>query len=141
MKRPFIAFTLVLLASAAGAQTGTVWRCGADGRSYSDAPCAGGQLLDAGDARSDEQRRDAQALAVRERKLADRLRQERIVREQAAPGGHAVIGWRPASRLSDQKPAPLLQAPKKPRLAKHQRPESDDGTFRAAAPGSRRVKG
>jgi hypothetical protein len=139
MKQALVVLALVASCFAASAQT--VWRCGADGRSYSDAPCADGRAIDASDVRSAEQQQQARGVAARDRRLADQLRSERIARAQAPAPGYAVIGSSTASRLPETKREPLLKQPQKPRLSKRHRSESGDGTFRAAAPGSRRAKG
>ena len=62
--------TLLLAATAAHASAQTVWRCGADGRSYSDAPCPGGQAVAVADARSSADVADARAVVQRDRQLA-----------------------------------------------------------------------
>lgn len=62
----------LLLSALAGAQA--IYRCGPDGRSYSQQPCAEGVRIDADDTRSPQQQDEA------------RVRGERLVREaQALP--------------------------------------------------------
>lgn len=68
----------------AQAQTASVWRCGPGGRSYSDKPCADGIEVQVDDARSADEVEQAQAIAAREKRLAEQLRQERLQREQEA---------------------------------------------------------
>ena len=68
----------------------TVYRCGADGRQYSDNACPDGKPVPAADARSAEQRRHAQEVVRRERELADRLTKEREQRERNAPGAVGI---------------------------------------------------
>ena len=91
------ALTLVMLltlASAAHAQT--VWRCGADGRTYADAPCPDGQMVAVADPRSAADVSAARAVVQRDRQLAKQLAEERRDRERetAAQGsGLAGIGW------------------------------------------------
>jgi hypothetical protein len=70
----------------AQAEGNTVWRCGADGRSFSDAPCAGGRLVDVPAPRSPAEVAAAQAQAEQEKRLAERLVRERQQRESVAPG-------------------------------------------------------
>lgn len=83
----------------AGAQA-TVYRCGPDGREYSSSPCPGGKAVDVDDARSAEQRRQAQDASRREGALADRLAAERRQREAAVerPGA----GRLDAARVADK---------------------------------------
>jgi hypothetical protein len=51
MKRCLALFLTLATGVAANAQT-TVWRCGADGRSYGDSACADGRVVAVADPRS-----------------------------------------------------------------------------------------
>lgn len=61
---------VLLLGAAGGAAAQKVYRCGPDGRVYQQTPCHEGQVVDASDARSAEQRKAAQAVARNEAKAA-----------------------------------------------------------------------
>ena len=89
--RALAAVSVLLAAGAAGAQP--VYRCGPDGAAYSQSPCpAGGVPVGTADVRSDGQRREAQAVADRQARLARQLEAERREREaQAAKHGAAGI--------------------------------------------------
>ena len=77
----------LLLAGAAPAQaqeaTPRIYRCG---DSYGSTPCPGGKPVPVDDSRSEAQRREAEALKIREAKLAGELAAERQARERAAVG-------------------------------------------------------
>jgi hypothetical protein len=79
-----------------------VYRCGADGRSYSSTPCAGGRSVDVADPRNAAEQSAGRDAARREAELAASLRRERHQREAAAilpvPRGQA----RPAATLRPQ---------------------------------------
>ena len=135
-------FTLVLLLPALGTQAQDVWRCGPEGRSFSDRPCAGGEAMPMAalaDIRSAAEVQSAREVAVRERRLAESLRQERLAREQAAgsdgirpPRVHHVQGrdgLRPRREPADPPP---------PRATR--RAVAVDGIWPATAPSSRRAK-
>lgn len=93
-----------LLASAPLAQT--VYRCGPDGRTYSQTPCADGKPLTVDDPRSAAQQRAARGVAESEAKTAQQLRDERLRREAAARRDVAIgIGPEP--------PAAAASAPRK----------------------------
>lgn len=95
---PALALTVMMfcLAPAAGASAQAVWRCGSDGRSYSDLPCPGGRALDVADPRDDDQRAQAQQVALREQQLAQQLRQERQQRlREAQARGQGAAGIKP----------------------------------------------
>ena len=128
-------WTLCLCAPLlAAAQTPTVWRCGADGRSFSDTPCAEGQMLAMAAPRPAEDVQAARALAAQERQQADRLLAERLQREAAAQ--------RIFSRLPETAAAPVKPSAK-PVAARKRRAvaTAGGGTSRAAAPASRPRKG
>jgi hypothetical protein len=103
-----LAGCLLLLAASASAE---VYRCGADGRSFSDRPCPVGQ---AGDRLAPARGPDAaavdeaQAVARREREALRRLAQERRQRwAEAAPSAGGIAVQRPApaeSALPRKKP-------------------------------------
>jgi hypothetical protein len=70
-----------------------VYRCG---QSYQQAPCAQGRPVAVDDARSESQRREAQAAARDEAKLGTRLERERLAR-QTHPLAAAGIGVQPSA--------------------------------------------
>ena len=106
----------VVLASAAAAQergSDTVYRCGADGRQYSDNACPDGKPVAAADARSAEQRRHAEEVVRRERELADRLAREREQRERSAPGAIGIGSSSPKATPSSATSTGQKKSPRK----------------------------
>jgi hypothetical protein len=88
----FIVLAL-LCAGAAAAQT-QAYRCGPDGRSYSQEPCAQGQTVDVADPRSAQQATQTRQAALRDAREADDLERSRLRAERvAARQGPALIGW------------------------------------------------
>jgi len=81
-----LATALMLLAAGAGAGAAEqkVFRCGPDGRLYSQTPCKDGYEVDAADKRSAEQRKAAEDAVKREEKWADKMTRERLAKEAAA---------------------------------------------------------
>src|SRR5688572_7134882 len=101
MSRATVLFVLALIAGTAAAQT-QVYRCGADGRSYSQEPCAQGRAVDVADPRSTQQAAQTRQAALRDARQADeiaraRLRAERLAASQAP----ARIGWSKAGAADD----------------------------------------
>lgn len=105
------------------AQAQTVYRCGPDGSTYSQTPCADGRPLTVDDPRSASQQRAARAVAESEAKNAQRLRDERLRREAAARRDVAIgIGPDPAdaaasassTRKSKSKSKSKTKAPAEP---------------------------
>ena len=87
----FIVLAL-LCAGAAAAQT-QVYRCGPDGRSYSQSPCAQGQAVDVADPRSAQQATQTRQAMLRDAREADELERSRLRAERlAARQGPALIG-------------------------------------------------
>lgn len=82
---------VALAASAAWAgPPQTVYRCGPDGRQYSQTPCADGREVTTEDSRSAEQQRAAREVATKDARQADKLASERREREAAAKGQTAA---------------------------------------------------
>ena len=133
--KSMLANLALLLPLMAAAQAPTIWRCGADGRSYSDQPCAQGQALELPAARPAADVRAAHELAARDRRLADDLMRERLQREAATRG--SGLGGFPAQTAA-VKPAAKAVATHKRRQAK---PAADADIWQAAAPAFRRKKG
>ncbi|MDM0105049.1 hypothetical protein QTH97_08915 [Variovorax sp. J22R24] len=86
-------------ALAAEGSSGT-WRCG---NSYTDRPCEGGRALKFQDARTADQRREADRTTRDARMAADRLERERLHLE-------SVSARRQASFI-DNKPQPRMATP------------------------------
>jgi hypothetical protein len=74
----------LLLALPLAAAPQTVYRCGPDGRSFSQTPCSDGQALSVDDARSAAQQKAARDVAARDAAQARKLAEERRQREDAA---------------------------------------------------------
>lgn len=120
---------------AALAQGQAVWRCGPDGRVFSDTPCAQGRLVATADSRPASDVQAAREVAQREQRLADKLLEERVRRETVAPGaGLAGIG------PVNQRIKPLAKKSPHKRSRLHQR-SADDETWPAVVPASRQKRG
>lgn len=128
---------MTLAAGIASAQT-SVYRCGPDGRQYSEKPCAGGRAVDVNDARSAAQREAADEVASREAALARDLAQDNRQRERAQRPGAAV------SLNGEAQREPQAKAAAKPDKVAHKhrarkpksRKPSPPADFTALAPGS-----
>ena len=132
--KTFVTMTLLLLAATAGQAQG-VWRCGPDGRSFSDTPCKEGRELSLPQARPAADVDSAQDMAQREKALAAQLVRERQQREAAAVAGAAGIR---GTRLVKAPEAGSQQ--QKTRAKPQHRLEALD-TWPSAGASSRRTKG
>jgi hypothetical protein len=126
------AMTVCALALPAAAQT--VYRCGPEGRSYTQQPCDDGRPVRVDDARSDSQRREAEQAAGREARIARRLESERL----------AVLPVSMATRI-EGRGSPATEPPKaKPAAAKKRGKSSSgdasDAEFRAAVPRPAKIR-
>jgi hypothetical protein len=93
--------------AAAAAPPQTVYRCGPDGRVYSQTPCADGKPVTTEDSRSTAQQKAARDAAARDARRADELADERRQRAAAAARHDAAVGIKPTS------PEAPASAPKK----------------------------
>ena len=123
---------MLFIVSAAQAQT--VWRCGPDGRNYSDAPCRDGRALEVAQARPAADLSAAQGMALREKALAAKLVLESKQRATVTTTG--------LSGIRDSRPAnaDVVKAKAKARAKGKHRLEDAD-TWRAVAPPSRHGRG
>jgi hypothetical protein len=122
------------------AQSPAIWRCGPEGRSYSDAPCAGGQTLALTAPRPEADVGAAREVAQRERQLADALRRERHEREaQGARLANAPHPAATARRAAGVKAK--TDSPQRPAHRAHPPRPADDGIWRAVVPATRRDRG
>jgi hypothetical protein len=131
------AFAVLLLSGLTHAfAAAPIYRCGADGRTYSQAPCEGGRLIDAADPRSEAQRVEARRVVAREHKAANELERERRARDAAQEPAQATgFNGRPAGAEA--------AAPTHPRAkTKHRgvKPKPGDEDFVAIAPRSAKKK-
>lgn len=115
------AAALLFAATTAAAQA-TIYRCGADGRSYSQVPCADGQAIALAPGPSATAQAEARAVAAREAALARRLTEERRARHAhvasavarpAPPGARAIA----ASSVDTERPSRRAKVPKTTRAA------------------------
>lgn len=96
MNHTVVASLLLLAAMAVNAAPSPIYRCGPDGREYSQVPCAGGKVVEAGDPRSAAQRSEALRVAASERKRVAELERERRSNEAAIkPAGASGFNGRP----------------------------------------------
>jgi hypothetical protein len=114
-----LAAGLCAIAQMAAAQD-RVYRCGADGRSYSQEPCAEGRAIEVDDSRSARQMAQAQQVVQRDARLADALARQRMQAESAASRQGPVLIGSPARVAQDSacragSPCPRFEHPKRRR--------------------------
>ena len=108
----------LLCAAAAPAQT--IFQCG-EGLVFSDKPCPGGQAYAVEVDRPDAgRRREADEVAAREARLADRLRSERLERDAAPAAGpagfHAAAAATPAAEPAKRKAPKTVRTKSKKKI-------------------------
>jgi hypothetical protein len=135
MKTMTLVLVLLALPLHGFAQGQSIWRCGADGRSYSATPCPEGRALQTDPSPSAGELAEARRIARIDERLAAQMRTDRL-RNEAASQRVALAGFQTTM------PGPAVKAgsAKAAKTAKHHRPEAA-GTWRAAGPSSRRAKG
>ena len=139
---------VVMAAASSSGPSANAWRCGLDGRTYSDTPCAGGREIEPLLPRPAADIAAAQRLAEREKLQAERMRREREQREVAAiaASSHPVsLGPVRGAARDSLTPRSTRAEIQKPRLKKAAQPQgapgADEQTWRATAPASRRSPG
>ena len=109
---------LCLVLAGASVHAQTVYRCGPDGRVYSQTPCLQGRAVDVSDKRSAEQRASAESRVRDDRALGDALERERLDREAGKPVAAGKIDGRPAP------PEPMTAKSKAPKKKKSSKPKA-----------------
>ena len=128
--KPGIFFAILLIASAAvptWVNAQKVYRCG---QSYSQTPCAGGDLVDATDSRTTAQQKQTSEAATRDARAASAMEKSRLKQEKSnlAANARPTPAASPAPVAATAPVAPASK-PKKPKKAE---PEF----FTAQAPGA-----
>ena len=120
----------------------TVWRCGADARQYTSAPCAEGRAVTVADARSADQAAAARQVLVRDKQLARDLAAQRhkLEREQAVRGS-GLIAIKSAIKPRDKPVSKLDSKESKRPSKKRAKPLEAGDTWTSTAPASRRTRG
>jgi hypothetical protein len=146
MKRSIALVLCALSALPAASLAQGVWRCGADGKSYSDSPCPGGKSLevtaarpaaDVAAARAMVQRQLAWAQATK----ASREKEERqLVAASSVPANIGAVA-RPAIPDAKAKAKPVKPKAQRHPAAQKRRAVADDGTWQATVPATPRKKG
>jgi hypothetical protein len=118
---------LLMACAAVGAQAQTkaqkVFRCGPDGRIYSQTPCKEGTSVDVADPRSAEQQRAAAQTVKREEAMTEKMARERKAQEAAAAKqGAAHIPYSAAIKAAAPPPAASAAAKGKPKAKAKAKP-------------------
>jgi hypothetical protein len=110
----------------------TIWRCGSDGRTYSDQPCSEGRALVGTDARSVTEVRAAHEVVARDQALARELhRQNREAEREALSHGSGLAG------ITAPPPTLKPKVSKPPRSKSKKQPAEGPEIWRAVARASR----
>ena len=110
----FAALSMACGGAAAASQK--VFRCGPDGRVYSQTPCKDGYEVKADDARSEQERKAAEEQLKRDDKLNEKMARERRANEAASKPGIGVIAnpaaAKPAAAAASSAAAKKKRQPK-----------------------------
>ncbi len=103
---------LLGLSTVDAAPPQTVYRCGPDGRVYSQTPCIDGRPVTTEDSRSASQQKSAKDVAARDAQQAQQLAEERKQREASVKGQAAAGIKNPTTAAAETASAP----PRKPKV-------------------------
>lgn len=129
-----LALGLGFAGTAVTAAQAAVYRCGPDGRSYSQQPCADGRAIDVDDTRPAGERADAAAAVRRDAALARQLERERRLAESRAPRAASLSAPRPAAVKPVRIDPPKGRASTQSRASRPSKPAPVDPS--RATPGS-----
>ncbi len=110
----------IALSTCFGVSAQKIYRCGPDGRIYQQAPCTEGKAINAGDARTPEQRAAAQELAASEARRAAQFDRDNAPastpegRKAKPPKAAAASGGASSAASSPKKDKPPAQDPSHP---------------------------
>jgi hypothetical protein len=128
-----LALILSLLTVAGSAQAaGAIYRCGPDGRTYSQAPCADGQLVEAADPRTAAQRAEARRQQAAEREKGQAMERERLAAQKVTPAAVGSLGAAPAASAADRERG-------RAHTRKAKGKKKDDQDFVAVAPATKKA--
>ena len=131
------ALTLLLVLTVVSADAAApIYRCGPDGRIYSQAPCADGKLIESADPRSAAQRAEALRVAAKERQTAADMERERRKQQAEKPPAQAV-GFN--SRPPPPEPA-ASSSDSGARKRHHSKAKTASKDFVAIDPGAKKKK-
>ena len=123
----------LLCAWAASSQAQqNVYRCGTDGRTYSQEPCEAGRLIDVSDSRSVQQSTQTRQAAQRDAHLAQALQRERELAEhQASRQAPVIIGGAPKAVAHGTERCAARPAPCEPKKKRRHGTAADVTLYRA----------
>jgi hypothetical protein len=104
---------LIGVALIAPVSAADIYRCGPNGSTYSQTPCADGRRVEFIDDRSDEQRLQAKQVNERTVALASSLERDRLASEAANQPALTGIFSAPVKKVSNNSPQPHTKAKKK----------------------------
>ena len=150
MKFRFIAALLTTVSCGSLAQsatpspqsTQTIWRCGADAKSYGNQACADGRAIPVADARSATQVQDAREVVQRDKALVrDMVAQRKEAEREAAVKGTGLIALSSAVKPTAKPTAKPDLKPQKRQAKKKPRATEAADTWTSTAPASQRKRG
>ena len=131
MIRALLAFALLCTLVSGVAAAGPIYRCGPDGRVFSQTPCAGGTLVETNAPPSAERQAEAQRVAEQDRRLADDMERTRLAEEAARTPKRAAALTQP-KRAAKTRGAGSEEHAHKPRLHRkstRKKPQKESGVI------------
>ncbi len=127
MIRALLVSTVLCALAGGAAAAGPIYRCGPDGRVFSQTPCAGGTVVETTAPPSEERQAEARRVAEQDRRLADDMERTRRAEEAARTPKQAAALTQPKRKADPRggdEPAhkprlfrPSKKAPKKTQKA------------------------
>ena len=122
--------------------TQTIWRCGADAKSYGNQACADGRAVQVVDVRSAAQVQDAREVVQRDKALVrDMAAQRKEAAREAAVKGTGLIALNSTVKPTAKPTAKTEVKPQKRQAKKKPRATEAADTWTSTAPASQRKRG
>lgn len=124
-----LAFTLLCGLVGGAAAAGPIYRCGPDGRVFSQTPCAGGTLVETNAPPSAQRQAEAQRVAEQDRHLADDMERARLADEAARKPKRAAALTQPkrAAKTSAGDSEEHAHKPRLHRKSTKKKPQKESG--------------
>jgi hypothetical protein len=134
-----VAFALMLLCASGAAAQAQVYRCGADGRSYSQDRCEGGRPVEVTDTRTAQQAAQTHQAVQRDTRQALEMERARQQAERsAARQGPVLIGWSKGAAVGEARCANAAMSCKASTPSKRRKDKTHAVTLHRGAESSTR---
>ena len=129
MIRTLLAVTVLCSLAGGAVAAGPIYRCGPDGRVFSQAPCARGTRVETKAPPSAERQAEAQRVAEQDRRLANDMERARLAEEAARKPRKAAALTQPKREADKRDSDEHARKPRLHRKSTKKKPQKESGTL------------